>query len=98
MKQFIFVCSMNISLQVKKSLLQAATCFNNNKKGHCECKQVQIVCVIIIYFTMASKQFRIYYVLAVVRSQCNIINNNNKVTVSVSKYKTLNNIKCLCDN
>ena len=82
---------MNISLQVKKNLLQAATCFNNNnKKGHLQCKQVQIVktilsvCVRIIYFTMASKQFRIYYVLAAVRSQFNII-NNNKVTVSVSK-------------
>ena len=56
-----FLRSMNISLQLKKILLQAATCFNNNnKKGHCECKQVQIVktiisvCVIIIYFTMAS--------------------------------------------
>ena len=41
------------------------------------------------------KQFRIYYVLAVVRSQFNIINNNNNITVCVSKYKTLNNIKCL---
>ena len=45
--------------------------------------------------------------LAGVRSQFNIINGKllraltiiiSKVTVSVSKYKSLNNIKYLCDN
>ena len=45
--------------------------------------------------------------LAGVRSRFNIINRKllraltiiiSKVTVSVSKYKPLNNIKCLCNN
>ena len=63
---------MNISLQLKKILLQVQIVKTILSDG-----------VIIIYFTMASKQFRIYYVLAVVRNQFNRI--NNKVTVSVSK-------------
>ena len=67
-----FLRSMNISLQLKKIILQVPIVKTILSDG-----------VIIIYFTMASKQFRIYYVLAVVRNQFNRI--NNKVTVSVSK-------------
>jgi len=54
----------------------------------------------------SSKQLRIHHVLAGVRSRFNIINRKllraltiiiSKVTVSVSKYKPLYNIKYLCD-
>jgi len=53
------------------------------------------------------KELRIHYVFAGVRSRFNIINRKllraltiiiSKVTVSVSKYKPLNNIKYLYDN
>jgi len=54
----------------------------------------------------SSKQLRIHYVLAGVKSRFDIINRKllraltiiiSKVTVSVSKYKPLNNIKYLFD-